>query len=245
MVADRGGAALSPDAERWYQLGVDHLRNAAYLSASRAFKEALAVSGGYSPAYTRLAEAHIELDEESEAKDALLNVDRATLRAEDRLRFDAVNALATGKPDAAVAAYRQLTIRAPSDAGAWVDLGRAQQAAGLPADARTSFERALEIDGRSAAAHLHMGILSAIALRRDQALQRFADAERLYETGANAEGQTEAVLRRGLFLASGNELQEARAALGQASERARLNRNAPSASAPTSASRPSPRPRAI
>ena len=30
----RGGAALSPDAERWYVLGVDHLRNAAYLSAA-------------------------------------------------------------------------------------------------------------------------------------------------------------------------------------------------------------------
>ncbi len=155
----------------WYQRGTEHVRNAAYYSARKAFEEAIRLSPGFPQALTRLAEAHVELDEENEAKDALLGVNQARLGSNDRVRYAAVNALATGRPDLAVASYRQLASRSASEAGVWVDLGRAQKSAGLAADAKVSFERALQIDSQYAAAHLHIGMLESSALRREQALK--------------------------------------------------------------------------
>jgi tetratricopeptide (TPR) repeat protein len=223
----QSASTFNPGGEAgvWYQRGTEHVRNAAYYSARKAFEEAIRLSPGFPQALTLLAEAHIELDEESEAKDALLGVNQGRLGSNDRLRYAAVNALATGRPDLAVASYRQLASRSASEAGVWVDLGRAQQSAGLAADAKASFERALQINSQYAAAHLHIGMLESSALRREQALKRFADAEHLYRTESNIEGETEALLRRGTFLAALNDLDGARKALGRASELANAHQN--------------------
>ena len=215
----------APEAARWYDQGVEHLRNAAYHSARKAFEEAVRLSPAFPQAYTRLAEAHIELDEESEAKDALLNVDRSKLGPDDRHRYDAVNALATGKPDVAVAAYRLLAAGSRADAGAWVDLGRAQSLATLPLEARVSFERALQIEGQYPAAHLQMAILDADAGRREEALARLADAERLYRAASDLEGEAEAVLRSGTLLATLNEVDRAQKTLTRALSLAAAQQN--------------------
>jgi hypothetical protein len=216
---------MAPEAARWYDQGVEHLRNAAYHSARKAFEEAIRLSPAFPQAYTRLAEAQIELDEESEAKDALLNVDRSTLGPDDRHRYDAVNALATGKPDVAVAAYRLLATGSRADAGAWVDLGRAQSLANLPLEARVSFARALEIGGQYPAAHLQMAILDADAGRREEALARLADAERLYRAASDLEGEAEAILRSGTLLATLNEVDRAQKTLTRALSLAAAQQN--------------------
>ena len=212
----RGGEAITPAAARYFARGEELIRDGAYASARNALQEAVRLSPGYAPAYIRLADAHIELDEELDARDALLAVERSRLDANDRLRFDAVSALVTNKLDTTIRAYRALTERRQADADAWLNLGRAQALAGLPADARASYGRSLAVDAQYAAAHLRLGMLEADAGQRARALEEYDAAEKLYRASANVEGTTETLLRRGYALAAVNDIASARDALSRA-----------------------------
>ncbi len=209
-----------PDAARWLEHGTNSIREGAYYSAKLALKQALAIHPQYPQAHMRLAEALIELDEGGDARDALLQanrlVDPTRLPTSDRARNDAIHALLLNDRDRAVSAYRRLTDHEPQNAGAWLDLARVQEAAGLRADARKSFERALTIDTQYPAAHLRLGALEAQEGRRAEALAAFAEAERLYRAASDVEGETEALLLRGAFLDSLGEVKDARAALERA-----------------------------
>jgi tetratricopeptide (TPR) repeat protein len=210
------------EARQWYQRGTDSIRNGAYYSGRLALEEAVRLFPAYPQAYARLAEAHSELDEERDAQNALLRVtqllpDRSRLDADDRLTIDAITAIVLRDVERGVSAYRQLAERRPREAGVWLDLGRAQEAAAIRADARRSYERAIEIDSQYAAAHLRLGSLDAQEGRRAQAEVALENAERLYRIASNPEGETESLLRRGSFL---NDLGEVAAARG-ALERAR------------------------
>ncbi|CAN5603634.1 hypothetical protein BH23ACI1_BH23ACI1_32030 [soil metagenome] len=152
----------SPDVQRLFGRGTQGIRDGAYHSGRRALEQAIAVSAGYVPAYVRLAEACSELDDHRCAQDALNTVATLTpgergLSAEDRLRVRAVRALMLRRVDDTVAEYSRLAELKPGDAGAWVDLGRAQDTAALPYRARASFDRAIEIERDNAAAHLTSG----------------------------------------------------------------------------------------
>src|SRR6185295_2799929 len=122
----------------------------------------------------------------------------------------AVRALMLRDVDAAVDAYAQLTRRQPRDAGAWLDLGRAQDAAGLTADARSSYEQAIAIDGQYAAAWLRRASLLGLEGRRDEALKSFDEAERLYRAASDVEGEVETLILRGTFLNGIGEFGDAR-----------------------------------
>jgi tetratricopeptide (TPR) repeat protein len=99
-----------------------------------------------------------------------------------------------------VAAYRELTARHPDDAGAWLDLGRAQEAAGLLSDAGESYRRAISNDAQYATAYLRLGTVEGATAHMDAALTAFREAERLYTVASNTEGLTEVLLRRGAAL---------------------------------------------
>ncbi len=220
----RGAPVPQPTAEarQWYQRGTESIRNGAYYSGRLALEEAVRLFPTYPQAFARLAEAHSELDEEREAQNALLRVtqvlpDRSRLDADERLTIDAITAIVLRDVERGVNAYRQLAERRPREAGVWLDLGRAQEAAAVRADARRSYERATEIDSQYAAAYLRLGWLDAQEGRRTQAEAAIENAERLYKIASSAEGQTEALLRRGSLL---NDLGEVAAARG-ALERAR------------------------
>ena len=132
------------------------------------------------------------------------------------MRFDAVRALVVRDLGTAVANHKQIVSREPNDAGAWLDLGRAQEEAGLRDEARASYEKALSIDGGYAAAHLRLGKLAADEDRRADALKSFDAAEHYYGLSSNVEGQTEVLLRRGAFLNSVGEIVQARTVLNRA-----------------------------
>ena len=163
-----------------------------------------------------------ELDEERDAQATLLRASSvldsgsARLSEDDRLRFDAVRALVVRELGTAVANHKQIVAREPNDAGAWLDLGRAQEEAGLRDEARKSYEKALSIDGGYAAAHLRLGKLAADEERRADALKSFDAAEHYYGLSSNVEGQTEVLLRRGAFLNSVGEIVQARTVLNRA-----------------------------
>jgi tetratricopeptide (TPR) repeat protein len=211
----------TPDAARYYRLGTDALREGAFQSAAAALTEAVRLFPDYALAHARLAEAHAEMDDDHAAADDLVRVsqlvpDSSRLTRDERLRLDGIRALVLAKTDTAVDAYRELAARNPKDAGAWVDLSRAQEAAAQLNDARASAERAVAIDPRYGAAHLRLGILDGFEGRKDQGLAAFAEAERLYAAASNTEGQTEVLIRRGSLLNSVSDLAAARDALEHA-----------------------------
>ena len=210
------------EARQWYRRGTESIRNGAYYSGRLALEEAVRLFPGYPQAYARLAEAHSELDEERAAQNALLRVtqllpDRSRLSADDRLTVDAVTAIVLRDLDVGITKYQQLAEGRPDEAGVWLDLGRAQEAAAMRADARRSYERATQIDSQYAAAYLRLGSLDALEGRRAEAQAAIENAERLYKIASNPEGEAEALLRRGSFL---NDLGEVTAARGTL-ERAR------------------------
>ena len=211
-----------PKAVEWFERGTAQIRDGAYYSAKRALGEAIRIFPAYPQAQARLAEALSELDEERDAQATLLRASSvldtgsARLSEDDRLRFEAVRALVVRELDTAVANYKQIVAREPNDAGAWLDLGRAQEEAGLRDEARKSYEKALSIDGGYAAAHLRLGKLAADEERRADALKSFDAAEHYYALASNIEGQTEVLLRRGAFLNSVGEIVQARTVLNRA-----------------------------
>jgi tetratricopeptide (TPR) repeat protein len=210
-----------PEAARWYQRGTEFIREGAFHSATAALDQAIASFPEFPLAYARQAEALAELDDPTRASDRLLRmqavlVDEARLDGADRLRLRGIRALVLRDLGDAVTAYSALVERTPGDAGAWLDLGRAQETAELRAEARQSYMRALAIDAALAPAHLRLASLDAQAGRRDGALAAFAAAERLYRASSNAEGETEVLLRRGGFLDAVGAADEARADLERA-----------------------------
>jgi tetratricopeptide (TPR) repeat protein len=210
-----------PDAMQWYQRGTESIRNGAYYSGRLALEEAVRLFPAFPQAYARLAEAHSELDEQREAQNALLRVtqllpDRSRLDVDDQLAIDAITAITLRDLDGGVGVYQQLAQRRPAEAGVWLDLGRAQEAAAVRGDARRSYERAIEIDSQYAAAHLRLGALAALEGRRTDAEAAIENAERLYKIASNAEGETEALLKRGSLLTDLGEPAAARGALERA-----------------------------
>src|SRR6266542_3289536 len=218
-------AAPAP-AARYYQLGTDALREGASHTAAAAFEEAVRLFPAYALAYARLAEAHAELDDDRSAAQALVRVservpDKSRLPRDERLRLDAIQSLVLGDVDASVRAYRELAKRRPNDAGAWVDLGRAQDTAAQLTDARASFERAIAIDPQYAAAHLRLGAIEAAQGHNEQGLAAFAEAERIYRASSNNEGEAEVLLRRGALFNRVGDHPQARDALERALRSAR------------------------
>jgi tetratricopeptide (TPR) repeat protein len=212
-----------PGAERWYLIGIEAIRDGAYHSAQLALQQAIDAFPEYALAYARIAEAHSELDDSERAKTALLMVDSlvdnpARLEVDDRLRLDAVRALVVRDVAAAVKSYKALADRRPSDAGVWLDLGRAQEAAAVPADARASYERAIGADRDYAPAHLRRAVILTQQGQQDEAFREFDEAERLYRAASNGEGQTETLLRRGSYQVAIGQLGAARETV----ERARV-----------------------
>jgi tetratricopeptide (TPR) repeat protein len=113
---------------------------------------------------------------------------------------DAISALVQRDLSRAEAGYRALTQLSPKDRDAWLDLARARQVADLKEEARQAAQEALKISPNYAAARLRLGSLAAEALRRDEAVKEFKEAERLYALHGVTEGQAEAMLQRATFL---------------------------------------------
>jgi eukaryotic-like serine/threonine-protein kinase len=212
---------VPPEADAWYHRGTDAIREGAYLSGRVALEEAVAKFPRHVLAYARLAEADAELDDEEAARVHLLQVsalvpDESRLPRVERLRLQAVRALVLRDVDTSVGLYRELVDRSDREPGAWLDLGRAQEAAGLRTAARESYERAIDRDRQYAAAYLRLGYVQGLESRREEALAAFAEAERLYQAATDVEGQTEVLVKRGALFDAFGEIKAARADLERA-----------------------------
>lgn len=212
------GSGLPPVPEAsdvWYRRGSDALREGGYHTARKAFQQAIEIFPQHALAYARLAEADAELDDPQAAQASLLRVssivpDESRLATPERLRLGAVRAGVLRDVDRSIALYRELTTINDADAGSYVDLGRAQEAAGMRNDARASYEEAIERDKQYAAAYLRLGRVEALESRQKEALAAFAEAERWYKTSSSTEGQAEVALARGSALDGFNDLAAAK-----------------------------------
>jgi tetratricopeptide (TPR) repeat protein/tRNA A-37 threonylcarbamoyl transferase component Bud32 len=209
------------DAQVWFQKGTDALREGAYYSAAKAFDEGIRLFPLSPTAYARLAEARAELDDQAGTHRALLQLSQqfpneSVLSTNDRLRIEAMRWLAQRNLDKGVDAYRRLVERNPKDADAWVDLGRAQEAAVQLEEAKGSFQRAIAIDPQFPAAYVHLGIVESFEGHSEHALTAFGEAERLYRTASNTEGQTEVLIRKGALFDAQGDYDKARPVLESA-----------------------------
>jgi tetratricopeptide (TPR) repeat protein len=207
----------TPDAITWYDRGVEAMRDGTYAGARTAFLAAIQLFPDYAQAWSRLAEAHMALDDESAARDASLQAstllpDRSRLDPDDRLRFEAASEAALRRFAAAAKAYEQLAAREPADAGRWLDLGRAQEAVGgaTVTAARANYAKAVQLNAQYAPAHLRLGVMQARARLTDEGLASIDRAIDLYQKASKTEGEAEALLRKGIALSSLSRYADAR-----------------------------------
>jgi len=212
---------VPPDAKLWSDRGIEAIREGAYETGRKELEQAVTLFPRHVLGYARLAEAQMALDDPGAARETLLRVaalvpDESRLAAGDRLRVQAVRAMALRDIDGGIAAYQQLVTLDARDAGAWLDLGRAQEEAGLLTDARGSYQSAIDRDDQDAAAYLRLGRVNARQGRPKEALSAFNKAEQLYQARSDIEGETQVLLARGNALDLAGELADARHELERA-----------------------------
>jgi tetratricopeptide (TPR) repeat protein/predicted Ser/Thr protein kinase len=221
----RGTGLPTPpsNVQRWYDQGVESLRQGTYAVARAQLQQAVDLFPKYVQAYSRLAEASSELDDQPGAQHALLVVNelvpnRTRLDKEDRLRLEAVLASVQRHHDEAILLYTKLAELHAKQASGWLDLGRAEEAnetvAGRKA-ARAHYLKALDLDSQYAPAHLRLAVLLSQEADTPQALVSIEEAIRLYHAGGSNEGEAEAVLRKGRALSTAHRFPEARESLNR------------------------------
>ena len=222
--------APPPDAQRWFTRGIEAVREQSYHGAVKALEAGIQIFPDYPMAYLLLAEARRELDDQRGADRELLRLtdrfpNQSRLPAAERLRLNAIRLSFIGNFDECVDAYKQISQTRPSDPGAWVDLGRAQEAAGKLNEARTAYERAISLDRQYAPAHLRLGILEAGEGNAAAAARALDEADRQYRTASDVEGQTEVLIRRGVLLDNAGKFDQAAQILHDAVKMASANQN--------------------
>jgi tetratricopeptide (TPR) repeat protein/predicted Ser/Thr protein kinase len=221
---------VPPEADAWYQRGLQAMRDGTYETGRRNLEQAIALFPDHVLARTRLADAYAKLDDDDMAQKQLLQVsalvpDESRLPEIERLRVQALRTSVLRNMDHAIELQRELVDR-EGHAGAWIDLGIAQESAGLRKDARESYLKAVALEPHSAAAHMRLGMAEALEGKLPEALKAFAEAERLYKQGTNVEGETEVLLQREAALEYAGDLRAARADLDRAMKLAEGPRSA-------------------
>ena len=212
-----------PESAKFYNEAVDAIRDGRYVAARSLLQEAVNGFPQFAQAHLRLAEAHIELDEELAAKNALLRFnelvpDVGRLPQEEQLRVSAIRSFVLRNYRSAAQNYTKLADLQPADAGRWLDVGRAEEAAALRGPAAKHYERALSLDRTYAAAHLRLASVRGRTGKLADVLTGFDEAARLYRTRGQNEGEVEVLVRRGNVLRSRGSFKEAQSALGRVKE---------------------------
>jgi hypothetical protein len=226
----RGGPGR--DAVGWYEDARRDLAEGAALRATKQLRRALAAAPEYPAAYAALAEAQLELDQNSAARESIL---RATSMAgggattADRAHVEGVRALLLRECDTAVSAFR--THVRETGAGmrpyAMMSLARAMERCEQPEEARKALAEAAALDGRNAAVLVRAAALAQRKRATAEAEKYLGTAEAVYRERANFEGVTEVMLARGVIRTEQEALAEAGQILGEAMELAKTTRSMP------------------
>lgn len=218
------------EAQRWYDIGTNALRDGAYYQATQALERAIAADDAFMLAHARLAEALVELDYVDRAKDELLRVssaDRARLPSLDSLYLDAITATARHDFPKSIDSYGRIVKQTGDNEKPFVlvDLGRAYENNNDVKGAIQSYTEASTRNPQYATAYLRLGIVFGQQGDLAKALSSFETAESIYQALGNIEGRTEVVFQRGALFNKRNKLAEAKTQLEQALALAKANDN--------------------
>jgi tetratricopeptide (TPR) repeat protein/predicted Ser/Thr protein kinase len=216
----------SEAARRWYEIGVDGVRNGAYHQASKAFQQAISIDSNFVLARARLAQAWTELDYMEKAEDELLAITsltrNATVSPKDALYLDAITAMTRRDFREAVKAYSAIAETSPEESQVYVDLGYAYELDGNSEKALENHLKAISLNnGQYATAYLRAGIVYNRKSDRENALKMYDQAEQLYRAASNNEGVNEVLRRRGVLYRQTDRYDEARAQFQQCLDAAR------------------------
>jgi tetratricopeptide (TPR) repeat protein len=214
----------SAEALNWYRKGAEALGDSTYYKAAKALEEAVRLDPTFALAHARLAEAYNEIDESEKANEQMLRAldpsAHATPRGADRLYVDAIHRTLEGDFPGAIRVYAELGSRVAEreKAAVMVDLGRTRERDDEIPKAMEAYQEAARLDPQDAAAHLRTGMLLGRQNKLAGANAEFDQAESLYQSSANTEGQAEVLYQRGFLASKLRQLPEARAALAKANQ---------------------------
>jgi len=222
-----------PAAARWYDKGIQSLRDGDYYQASQTLKMAVDADGNYVLARARLAEALTELDYNVLAQNQLNEVnlavrDRSALPEAEELYLEAILKVAARKFPEAIKNYGRLAslASAKDEAYAHFDLGRAYERNDETDKAIDEFSTVARLDPQLAAAHLRLGILYGVRLKnQEKAEASFLEAERLYSSLGSVEGVAEVYFQRGSMYGALGQLEKGRKQLEKALDQSKALNN--------------------
>jgi serine/threonine protein kinase/Tfp pilus assembly protein PilF len=217
-------------ARQMYDTGADAIRNGAFLQATRALEQAIAIDPKFPLAHARLAEAWTELDYADRAKDEMLRAQPvgstpSQLARLDALYLEAIHATVTRDYPVAIKAYTELVQLAPSNPQVYVDLGRAYEKNDELIKAIESYVEATNRDAQYPTPFLRVAILYGRQGDQPSARAAFDRADALYQALGNFEGQAEVAYQRGFLFNQLNNFADARQNLQRALELARTTKN--------------------
>jgi len=214
---------LPREAQQWYDEAQQAVAEGAADRARNAIRRVLDAAPGFPPAHALQAETHLELDMPADAVEDMarasqLVADGARLSRADRLYVTGIHALALRTCEPAIEALRQ-RMQISHDARAYwmVTAARAMERCNRPDDALATLREAAGLDARNAAIPLRTARPAARRRQYAQAFEALNAADVLFRDRNNVEGRSEVLIRRGELLGEQNRLDEADAALAEAS----------------------------
>jgi len=220
----------SPEAQRWYDMGTDALRNGAYFAAAKSLQQAVNTDSNFAKAHAALAESYSELEFTDDAKDEMASVyrlvpDRSRLPRADAAYIEAVNDTVARNFSSAINSYREITDLSPNDAQSFIDLGRAYQRNDENDKALQNYLKAIEISPQNPTAHLRAGIIYSRKQNVPSATTAFDRALDLFTVTSNVEGQAEVFRERGILFRRTGKYVEAQTQFQREYELARTLEN--------------------
>jgi tetratricopeptide (TPR) repeat protein len=203
-------------ALRWYNMGVDAIREGSYYTAVRSLQQSLKESPGYPLTHASLAEAWLELDSPDRADEEMLQATApgagsSGIGSRDRGRLQAIHHLVTRDFTKAIADYKNLLDSAPGQEKprALVDLGRALERAKDPKKALEAYQSAVAADPNYAGAWLRLSVIEGQLERSQEMTAALRQAESLYQAASNFEGTTEVYYQRAAYATGRSQLNDA------------------------------------
>lgn len=224
------------NAKRWYDQGLEALRDGTYFSAKTALERVTQTDPAFAAGHARLADAWAELDSTENAKEELLLALKkpSGLRprsATDERTLEAIQATITHDYPLAIVRYRELMKSSPEPekSRAWLDLGRIHEKANRSSDdiveAVRCYSEAIKLDREYAAAFLRRGVLLGRQRKLAEAESDFRQAQTVFETSRNQEGVAAVFYERGTLLGTRNDYAGGIPALERSREIARVDGN--------------------
>jgi tetratricopeptide (TPR) repeat protein len=208
-----------PEAERWYEQGVEHVYETTYDAARKALEQAIAIDPDYAPAHAYLGLALRELDYPERAREEILTalalLERKRHSAEDALRVKATQLFVSSNYDLAQPLIDEQARQAQGrrKQQATIEQGMLAMYRNRLPDAQQAFQKVLTADPSEAGAQLRIATVYARQRKNDLAIKSFDQAETLFRAANNIDGVTETLFQRGVFLARANRSAEAIPAL--------------------------------